>query len=218
MIVGGDEGLETAIGVGCPRRQAAEPGLRRCYRPPRMWTRSASACGLAALALAVLPAPAGAQGLSDLLESLTGQTTTSTTPAQAPEEQVAPTETAPTATAPAAPAPPADATAPTPTPAPAAGTPTPAPPGAEQPGAGVSEQPIVAAAEEDRGTSALPAALVALAVLAVLVLLGVVAWALARWFAWDPRWLRRWRHASREAAYRASGVWDDFTDWVRLGR
>lgn len=182
-----------------------------------MGTRSARACGLAALTLFILPAPAGAQGLSELLERLQDQTTTSTTPAPtatAPAEEPAPAEEAPTATAPAAPAPPADATAP----APATGTPTPAPPGAEQPPAGVTQQPIAGATQQERGSSALPAVLVALAVLAVLLLLGVVVWALARWFAWDPRWLQRWRHASREAAYRASGVWADFSDWVRLGR
>lgn len=186
-----------------------------------MLTRPARACILAVLALVVMPAaPAQAQSLSDLLEGLTG-TNTSTTPAPAattpaPAEEPAPTETAPaapTATAPAAPAPPADATTPPP-----AANPTPTPPASEQPGVGVSEQPIAAATQEDQGSTALPAVLVALAVLTVLLLLGGASWALARWFAFDPRWLQRWRHSSREASYRASGVWADFTDWVKLGR
>lgn len=181
-----------------------------------MWTRSARACALAAFAIAVMPAtPAGAQGLSDLLENLTGGASTSTAPA--------PTTTAPAETAPAAPAAPVD---PAPAPVdpaaapvdPAAGGATPAPPATEQPPAGVTEEPIAAATKEDRGSTAVPAVLVALAVLAVVLLLGAIAWALARWLSFDPRWMQRWRHASREAAYRASGMWADFSDWVRLGR
>jgi hypothetical protein len=82
----------------------------------------------------------------------------------------------------------------------------------------VSDQPIARAAEEDRGSTALPAALVALMVLGVVLAIGVLAWLAGRWLAFDPRWLQRWRHAGREAAYRASGLWADFTDWVRLGR
>lgn len=180
-----------------------------------MWTRSARACALAALAFAVLPAtPAGAQGLSDLLENLTQGTSTSTTPA--------PTTTAPAETAPAAPSATTPAPAPDPTAAPAAAAPaagaTPTPPATEQPPAGVTEEPIAAATKEDRGSTAVPAVLVALAVLAVVLLLGAAAWGLARWFSFDPRWMQRWRHASREAAYRASGMWADFSDWVRLGR
>lgn len=175
-----------------------------------MWTRSARACALAALAIAVMPAtPAGAQGLSDLLENLTGGASTSTTPA--------PTTTAPAETAPAAPVDPAPAPVdPAAAPVdPAAAGATPAPPAAEQPPAGVTEEPITAATKEDRGSTAVPAVL---AVLAVVLLLGAAAWALARWLSFDPRWMQRWRHASREAAYRASGMWADFSDWVRLGR
>jgi hypothetical protein len=59
---------------------------------------------------------------------------------------------------------------------------------------------------------------------AVLVLAGaivlalLVAWAVARWWAWEPRWLVRWRHAMGEAGWRASAAWAEFTDWLRLGR
>ena len=37
-------------------------------------------------------------------------------------------------------------------------------------------------------------------------------------------WARRtghlagWTHSWREAGYRASGAWGDFSDWLRLGR
>ena len=42
--------------------------------------------------------------------------------------------------------------------------------------------------------------------------------ALARWQAWDPPWLARWRHATGEAGWRAGNAWAEFTDWLRLGR
>lgn len=175
-----------------------------------MWTRSACAGALSALALATLPAGAAAQDLPSVLERLTGGTSTSaTTPAPAATTPADPAATT-AAPAPAAPTPAAPAD-------PAAGA-TPGPPAAEQPAAGVTEQPIAEAAKEDRGSTALPAALVALMVLGVVLAIGLLAWAVARWLALDPRWMRRWRHAGREAAYRASGVWTDFADWVRLGR
>ena len=43
-------------------------------------------------------------------------------------------------------------------------------------------------------------------------------WAFARWWAWEPHWLARWRHATAEAGWRASAAWAEFTDWLRLGR
>ncbi|MDQ3770323.1 MAG: hypothetical protein M3370_12730, partial [Actinomycetota bacterium] len=57
-----------------------------------------------------------------------------------------------------------------------------------------------------------------LAVLGGLLALGVLAWALARWWAFEPRWLLGTRHACTEAGYRASATWAEFLDWVRLGR
>ena len=30
--------------------------------------------------------------------------------------------------------------------------------------------------------------------------------------------LPRWSHACREASYRATGAWGDFSDWLRVGR
>jgi hypothetical protein len=52
---------------------------------------------------------------------------------------------------------------------------------------------------------------------AVLVV-ALVLLALARWWAWEPAWLVRWRHASGEAGWRAGAAWSEFTDWLRLGR
>ena len=56
--------------------------------------------------------------------------------------------------------------------------------------------------------------IVAGAVLIVLVALV----ALARWWAWEPRWLVRSRHATGEAGWRIGAAWSEFTDWLRLGR
>jgi hypothetical protein len=53
---------------------------------------------------------------------------------------------------------------------------------------------------------------------AVLVLFALVLWALARWQAWEPPWVVRWRHATGEAGWRAGNAWSEFTDWLRLGR
>jgi hypothetical protein len=55
-------------------------------------------------------------------------------------------------------------------------------------------------------------------VFGAVVLAVLVLWAFARWWAWEPLWLVRWRHASGEAGWRASAAWAEFTDWLRLGR
>lgn len=62
------------------------------------------------------------------------------------------------------------------------------------------------------------AAVVLLIVFGALFLLGAVLWALARWQAWDPPFMARWRHATGEAGWRAGNAWAEFTDWLRIGR
>lgn len=62
------------------------------------------------------------------------------------------------------------------------------------------------------------AAVVLLLVFGALFLLGAVLWALARWQAWDPPFMQRWRHATGEAGWRAGNAWSEFTDWLRIGR
>lgn len=52
---------------------------------------------------------------------------------------------------------------------------------------------------------------------AVLIVL-LALFAFARWWAWEPAWLVRSRHATEEAGWRASSAWSEFTDWLRLGR
>jgi hypothetical protein len=57
-----------------------------------------------------------------------------------------------------------------------------------------------------------------LVVLGAIVLAALALWAFARWWAWEPPWAARWRHATAEAGWRASAAWAEFTDWLRLGR
>ncbi len=57
--------------------------------------------------------------------------------------------------------------------------------------------------------------LVALAAIAVVALAGLAG---AVWWAWEPRWLPRARHACQELGLRSSATWAEFVDWVRLGR
>jgi hypothetical protein len=52
----------------------------------------------------------------------------------------------------------------------------------------------------------------------VLAVLALALWAVARWQAWEPPWLVRWRHATSEAGWRAGNAWAEFTDWLRIGR
>jgi hypothetical protein len=62
------------------------------------------------------------------------------------------------------------------------------------------------------------AAVLLLFVAGALALFLLALWALARWQAWDPPWLARWRHATGEAGWRAGNAWAEFTDWLRIGR
>jgi hypothetical protein len=61
-------------------------------------------------------------------------------------------------------------------------------------------------------------AAIVLAGLAALLALASLAWAIARWLAYEPHWTRSMRHAMGEAGFRASATWAEFADWVRLGR
>jgi hypothetical protein len=69
-----------------------------------------------------------------------------------------------------------------------------------------------------KGSSSISSGAIALAVLAALLALASLAWGLARWQAYEPRWLVSLRHSMAEAGFRASATWAEFTDWVRLGR
>lgn len=57
-----------------------------------------------------------------------------------------------------------------------------------------------------------------LAVLGAILLAAALAIAAARWWAYDPPWLVRSRHATAEAGWRTSAAWAEFRDWLRIGR
>lgn len=92
--------------------------------------------------------------------------------------------------------------------APPATTTAPAVPGA---------QPAPPAAKQDQGgkVSWLAIAAIALGALLLGIIITLLLW---RVRGWDPRWLKRWRHAVAEAGWRLSLGWAEFRDFVRLGR
>ena len=55
------------------------------------------------------------------------------------------------------------------------------------------------------------------AVLAALLALACIVWAVFRFSAREPHWLLSARHSLAEAGFRASATWAEFTDWLRLG-
>lgn len=88
---------------------------------------------------------------------------------------------------------------------PQASTPTPAKAGTAQAKKSNRDRPLSTGA-------------IVIAALALLLLLGCIAWALARRRAFEPHWLLSLRHAMAEAGFRASATWSEFADWARLGR
>jgi hypothetical protein len=92
-------------------------------------------------------------------------------------------------------------------------------PAATQPPAAAQQAPApattAAAQQAAAADDGVPVVLVAAGALVLLIL---ILFGLARWWAWEPYWLVRWRHATAEAGWRASAAWAEFTDWLRLGR
>jgi len=189
-----------------------------------------SPLALAALALALALATAPAYGAaasapkqtksSGLAETLrkyrerTSTTKAGTTGAHAPGATPPTTTYAPSG---GAAAPPAAATTTTATGAttttPATTTPAPATTAPATP----AQPPATSKAKASRGHRLSTGAIVVVA-LAALLVLGCLAWALARNRAFDPPWLLTLRHASAEAGFRASSTWSELLDWARLGR
>jgi type IV secretory pathway VirB10-like protein len=154
-----------------------------------MPSRRATAAVLAALACATAAATTSGPALAqNAVEPVPGQPA----PAPAPDTTTIPPVTTP---------PPATTTAP-----PAATTTAPVtPPPGQQP----QQQ------DEDSGISWLAIAAIALGSILLGVLVVLALWRLR---GWDPRWLKRWRHATAEAGWRMSLGWAEFRDFVRLGR
>ena len=140
------------------------------------------------------------------------------------KKAILPQVAAPPASSTTAPPPPppaaaskAPAVAPTPgKPAPAAPAPTPV--ADPQPAPGVVTDAIRVAAQDTDTSGSAPFPIVLLAILAGLLALGALLFGAARWFAWEPAWAVRMRHASGEAGWRASSTWAEFADFVRFGR
>lgn len=117
----------------------------------------------------------------------------------------------------AAPGSPADPPAKTPAAPGATVTPNPTPDPAAA--AAADDQAIARSALTTEVSGAgTPAPVVALGVLGALLALAGLAYGLAFWLAWDPRWMQRTRHAVAEAGWRTGNTWSEFADWVRLGR
>jgi hypothetical protein len=102
------------------------------------------------------------------------------------------------------------ATAPTTTYVPAAATPTP-PIGKTATGAAPRQA-------KSQGSGKISTGAVIAAAVAALLALGCAAWGVARLRAYEPHSALSASHAMAEAGFRASSTWDEFKDWVRLGR
>jgi hypothetical protein len=74
---------------------------------------------------------------------------------------------------------------------------------------------VLAAAARTTGPSTTA---IAIAILAALLVLGCLTWAIMRSRALEPHWTISLRHAMAEAGFRVSATWAEFTDWLKLGR
>ncbi len=203
---------------------------------------AAVACALAALALTSPPwaGAAGATGQTTTDKKLgipipasARVKGTSASPTASAPASTTPTTSIPTATTPATPATTPTTTLPaggaqpgTVAPAPPAPTTpaTTAPPGASVPRTTTPATPLAGsttavgiARKTTPSHTRLSAGALALAALGALLALGCLVWALGRWLALEPRWTTSFVHSLREATYRASATWAEFSDWARLG-
>jgi hypothetical protein len=66
-------------------------------------------------------------------------------------------------------------------------------------------------------SSRLSGAAIALLILGGVLALAALAWAIVSFAVIEPHWLLALRHSLSEAGFRATAVWAEFADWVRLG-
>ena len=76
-----------------------------------------------------------------------------------------------------------------------------------------SDEPLSKA--QDRGLAWLTIGLIALGAVLLGVLIVILLWRIR---GWDPRWLKRWRHATAEAGLRVGLGGSELRDFIRLGR
>lgn len=187
------------------------------------------------LSLLVSAAPASATSTTSTTDRVLGisipasarvhGTTGSTTPAPAntTPASTTPAATTPTSTTPASGAQPGTVapsststtgTPPTPTPTIQSTATAPATSG---PGTTVHAGTVVVAHKPSKPTHLSTGALL-LAIVGALLVLACLAWGIGRWLALEPRWTVAFTHSLREASYRGSATWAEFSDWARLGR
>lgn len=165
-----------------------------------------------------VPIPASAR-----VHGTTGQTTPA--PATTVPATTVPATTAPTSTTPGNGAQPGTiapssasttGTTPTPTTTPAPGS-TATTPATSGLGTTTHSSTVVVAHKPSKPTHLSTGALL-LAILGALLILACLAWGIGRWLALEPRWAVALTHSLREASYRGSATWAEFSDWARLGR
>ncbi|HTA96316.1 MAG TPA: hypothetical protein VK730_01585 [Solirubrobacteraceae bacterium] len=183
----------------------------------------AAACALTALV------PASAQATGTTTKKILGinipagikvhTVTATTTPATSVPTGTTPTSATTSTSAPTGAARPGTVAPPTTTPASAAtqtaSTATSALPTTTTPATGSTT--VIVAHKQNPSAKGLSAGALALAILGALLVLGCIVWALGRWLALEPRWTISLTHSLREASYRASETWAEFSDWARLG-
>ena len=141
---------------------------------------------------------------------------TATPPAVATQPPPPPAGTAPPPASSSGAAPPAQTATPgVPAQAQAPPTPTAEPSPAT---AVAADNSIALASRMTAAESEPPVPVLLLAIIAGLLALAALAFATIRFFAWEPLWAVRFRHAAGEAGWRASSTFSEFADFVRLGR
>lgn len=78
-------------------------------------------------------------------------------------------------------------------------------------------QPLYSATATHTGGGLSTGAII-VAVIAGLLALACLAWALARLRGLEPRWSLELRHAVAEAGFRTQETLAELADWLRLGR